>query len=100
MRLWDVEDWLFADAPLQSHWCDQPLKQAVRAVRAEAKHERIVLNGDVETALLDSAYVAFRDGEELSTVHVSALLGRGIIDAEEGEQWRQETWRHLPSKRA
>lgn len=40
------------------------------------------------------------DGEELSTVHVSALLERGMIDVEEAEQWRHETLRHLPSKQA
>ncbi|WP_123957932.1 hypothetical protein [Cupriavidus necator] len=98
--VWDVEEWLFASAPLESHWCDQPLKEAVRALQSEAKSERVVLNGDVETALLDSAYGAFQDGEEVSAVHVATLLQRGMIDADDAEQWRDETWRHLPSKQA
>lgn len=96
--VWYVDDWLSATGPLESYWRDEPLQTAVQALQAQAENERVVLDGDIETALLEAAFAAFQGGEGLNTVHVQTLLERGMIGATEVEQWQQDARRHLPVK--
>ena len=96
--VWYVDDWLSATGPLESYWRDEPLQTAVQALQAQAENERVVLDGDIETALLEAAFAAFKDGQRLNTVHVRTLLERRMIDDTEAEQWQQDERRHLPAK--
>ncbi|CAJ0793993.1 MAG: hypothetical protein QM625_09225 [Ralstonia sp.] len=92
-EVWDVSDWLFANNQLTSLWCDESLQAAARALRAEARRAHVHIDGSIETALLDAARETFRNGGELSTAHVDALLERGLIGADEAEEWREEPCR-------
>lgn len=98
LEVWDVDDWLFTNHVLEEHWYHEPLRLAVENLRIAAEEESVFIDGDLGTALLDSSHFRFRHGYTVSKAHVDALLAHGMIGLDESQQWREQSWRHLPDK--
>jgi hypothetical protein len=92
VQIWSADDWLFTSCTLTQHWDSQPLADAVKAIQDQADIDGVVLNGDIEGALLDQAARGFdEDGDdELTPVHLAALVAAGRITQSQADA-RQAT---------
>jgi hypothetical protein len=87
IAVWDVSEWLFNCNKLTDHWRDQSLDEAVTSIEAGATSESVKLLGDVRDELLDEVERRFDEaGDELTDVHVAALLADGRITQEQVDE--------------
>ncbi|TFW01531.1 hypothetical protein E4K72_14230 [Oxalobacteraceae bacterium OM1] len=96
--VWDVGEWLFLCNGLSDVWRGECLTAAVgrleRERAAEAQNGTVVF-GDIRTALLDRALDDFHEENDLSPMHVCALLAERRITLEQAGRWRSEYVRTL-----
>lgn len=85
--VWDVADWLFSNCTLPDHWHNQPLADAVAEIEAEARSERVALDGDIARCLLDWAERSFDEGgnDSLTPVHLAELVAAGRITQDQAD---------------
>lgn len=89
--VWKVDSWLDGVGLLENWPEGIPLATAIADIESSASEENVVLDGDIEEYLLDSAENYFdRKPETLSWVHVKTLVDEGRISKEDAEEWHEE----------
>jgi hypothetical protein len=87
----DVNEWLFDGLSLFDHWSVRPLDTAVHELEAIALEEResedgegVIIEGDIEQALIREAEKIFLEGfHKLDQFHLEALVTAGRITPEQ-----------------
>jgi hypothetical protein len=87
----EVNDWLFDGLSLFDHWSGRPLDTAVQELAGIAEEERdsddgggVIIDGDIEQALIREAERIFREGFlALDRFHIEALVDAGRVTPEQ-----------------
>ena len=91
VQVWNVGDWLFSNCTLADHWPagEMTLDDAVKGVE-DTIEPNMILNGDIEDALLEDAQHKCRTLRSgLGENHLAALLKHEYADEEEIAEYRE-----------
>jgi hypothetical protein len=91
----DVNDWLFDGLSLFDHWSGRPLDTAVQELVEIALEEResddcdgVIIEGDIEQALLREAEKIFLEGfHKVDQFHLEALVTAGRITQQQAAEY-------------